>query len=227
MSTSARRSEPESGRGVIDSRLAREFPGLELRWCRLAVVPGPSTPELRRRLRALSDRYTGGRVVAMRTQPIAHAYRAFFRQVGLDPDAIRVPSEAAALERLLHGGFRSRDALSDALLIALIETGVPVWALDAVTVDHETLGIRLSRAGDELGGGPQALPVAEGRLVVADARCLHAVLFGPIAEGHAVGRATETVLVFAVGVDGVPAIHLEEALWLCAEALGVTHLDPG
>jgi DNA/RNA-binding domain of Phe-tRNA-synthetase-like protein len=220
-------SGPGSGVGAIEPRLAAEFPGLELRWRTLEVLPGPSPPELRRRLRALSDRYTGSRVVAMRTQPIAHAYRAFYRQVGLDPDASRVPSEAVALERLVHGGFRSRDAISDALQIALIETGVPVWALDASLVERATLGIRLSRVGELLGEGEAALPVAEGRLVIADAERLHMVLFGPMADGHGPGRGTKLVVVLAVGVDGVPAIHLEEALWLSAESLGVTHLDPG
>ena len=81
----------------------------------------------------------------MRTQPIPHAYRAFFRQVGVDPDAARIPAEAAAVGRLVHGRFESRDALADALLIALVETGVPVWALDAGVVDSGSLGIRVSR----------------------------------------------------------------------------------
>lgn len=209
----------ESGTGLIEPRLAAEFPGLELRWLTLSVRPGPSTPALRRRLRSLSDRYTGGRVVAMRAQPIAHAYRSFYRQVGLDPDATRVPSEALALERLKLGGFHSRDAIGDALQIALIETGVPVWALDAATVERQSLGVRISRAGDELSGGPGALPVAEGRLVVADAQNLHGVLFGALAEAHLPSRDTESVLVYTVGVDGVPVIHLEEALYQCAEAL--------
>jgi DNA/RNA-binding domain of Phe-tRNA-synthetase-like protein len=209
----------ESGVGLIEPRLAAEFPGLELRWLTLAVRPGPSTPALRRRLRSLSDRYTGGRVVAMRAQPIAHAYRAFYRQVGLDPDATLVPSEALALERLKRGGFPSRDAIGDALQVALIETGVPMWALDASSVERGSLGVRVSRAGDELASGPGALPVAEGRLVVADADRLHGVLFGPQAEMHLPGRSTESVLVYAVGVDGVPIIHLEEALYQCAEAL--------
>ena len=47
----------------------------------------------------------------MRTQPIPHAYRAFFRQIGLDPDIDRIPSEEAAVARLLHGGFRSEDLI--------------------------------------------------------------------------------------------------------------------
>ena len=93
-------------------------------------------------MRELSDRYRGAGVVAMRTQPIPHAYRTFFRQVGVDPDAARIPSEAAAVGRLLKGGFEARDAVADALLIALVETGVPVWALDADVVDCGSLGIR-------------------------------------------------------------------------------------
>lgn len=207
----------ETGVGAIEPRLAAEFPGLELRWCLLPVTPGPSTPELRRRLSALSDRYTGGRVVAMRTQPIAHAYRAFYRQVGLDPDASRVPSEAAALERLVNGGFRSRDAISDALQIALVETGVPVWALKADRVDAAGLGIRTSVAGERFGIVEQ--PLSAGQLVVADGSAAHGVLFGPVAPGHEADHRTRRLALFSVGVPGVPAIHIEEALWTCGEIL--------
>ena len=120
----------------------------------------------------------------MRTQPIPHAYRAFFRQIGLDPDASRIPSEEAAVARLLQGGFRSRDLLADALLIALVETGVPVWALDADLVDAGGLGIRTTVTGERFGSVESPLP--EGRLVVADAHRAHALLFGPMAPGHAV-----------------------------------------
>ena len=87
----------------------------------------------------------------MRTQPLPHAYRAFFRQIGLDPDATRIPSEDAAVARLMQGGFRSTDIVSDALLIGLIETGVPVWALDADTVGAGGLGIRTTAEGEPIG----------------------------------------------------------------------------
>ena len=133
----------------------------------MARVRG-SSREVARRLRDLSDRYRGAGVVAMRTQPIPHAYRAFFRQVGVDPDAARIPSEAAAVGRLLHGRFESRDALADALLIALVETGVPVWALDAGIADADSLGIRVAVAGDRLGARGARFPLAAGQLVVAD-----------------------------------------------------------
>ena len=34
----------------------------------------------------LADRYTGGKVVHMRQDPVPWAYRVFSRQVGIDPD---------------------------------------------------------------------------------------------------------------------------------------------
>ena len=58
-----------------------------------------------------------------------------------------------------------------------------------------------------------------GRLVVCDARSIHAVLFGPIVPGHEVGNRTRRVTLFSVAVDGVPSIHVEEALWLTVDAL--------
>jgi len=97
-------SEPPITRGRVETAVAAEFPGLELRWCAAAGRPRRSPPAVRERLRALSDRYLGARVVAMRTQPIAHAYRAFFRHTGLDPDVTPVPSEASPLQRLRQRG---------------------------------------------------------------------------------------------------------------------------
>ena len=206
--------------GLLESKLREEFPGLRLMWTGVDARVRASVPAVRRRLRELSDRYRGAGVVAMRTQPIPHAYRTFFRQVGVDPDAARIPSEAAAVGRLLKGGFETRDALADALLVALVETGVPVWALDASVVDSGSLGIRLSLSGDRVGSDPAggvALP--EGQLVVADALAVHASLFGAPAPGHAPGPQTRRIVLFAVGVDGVPAIHVEEALWVASDVL--------
>lgn len=190
--------------GLVEPAVHVEFPGLRLYWIVLEARVRASPHEVERRLRELSDRYLGAGVVAMRTKPIPHAYRSFFRQVGLDPDASRIPSEEAAVRRLLHGGFRSRDLLEDARLIALVETGVPVWALDASLVDQDSLGIRITA----------------GRLVVADSAYVHATLFDEPQPGHVPGRGTRRILLFAVGVEGVPAIHLEEALWMACEVIG-------
>ena len=155
----------------------------------------------------------------MRTQPIPHAYRTFFRQVGVDPDAARIPSEEAAVGRLLQGRFESRDTVSDALLIALVETGVPVWALDARYVDVDTLGVRIATAGDRVGRSPDGVELPAGQLVVADAIRVHATLFGSPAPEYLPGSRTDRVVLFALAVDGVPAIHVEEALWVAADAI--------
>jgi hypothetical protein len=203
--------------GFVEPRLRAEFPGLGLAWITVEARPGATARMVRQRLRALSNRFHGASVVAMRTQPIPHAYRAFFRQIGLDPDATRIPSEEAAVTRLLHGGFRSTDLLADALLIALVETGVRVWALKGEVVDAGGLGIRTTTEADHL--GPAGTPLGAGRLAVADAQAVHALLFGPLAPGHEADAASRHIALFAVAVDGVPAIHVEEALWTCADVL--------
>jgi DNA/RNA-binding domain of Phe-tRNA-synthetase-like protein len=209
-----------SAEGFVQPDVKAEFPGLRLTWVTAEARVARSPPELARRLQALSNRYRGSGVVAMRTQPIPHAYRSFFRQIGLDPDVTRVPSEQAAVGRLLRGGFVSRDVLHDALLLAVLETGVPVWAIDADRVDAGGLGIRMTTAGDSFGpdsADPAELP--SGRLVVADAARIHALLFGEVTAAHRPGPATTRLALFTIGVDGVPSIHLEEALWVSLEAL--------
>ena len=113
-------------------------------------LTGPSTREVSERLRELSNRFRGARAVGVRREPVPAAYRVFFRQIGLDPTSVRTPIEAAVLERMLRGGFLGGGLLADVLLIALIDTGVPVWALDADSVDGP-LGIRPSREGERLG----------------------------------------------------------------------------
>ncbi len=208
-----------AAQGSIAPELEAEFPGLQLLWVTVEARLQSSPPGLKRRLTMLSSRYRGENVIAMRTQPIPHAFRAFFRQVGLDPDVTRIPAEAAAVQRLLHGGFESRNVVDDARLIAVIETGVPVWALDADLVDVGGLGIRVTEANAELGSGEHAKPLAPGQLAVADGRFIHALLFDDVAPGHGVGRSTERAALFAVGVEGVPTIHIEEALWIAIEAM--------
>ena len=191
----------------MDPVVRAEFPGLRLRWLTVPGHLGSSPPELVHRLRGLSDRYRGGGVVAMRTKPVPQAFRAFFRQIGLDPDVRRIPSEEAAVARLLQGGFRSVDRIADACLVALIETGVPVWALDAERGAHDRLGIRLA-------GEP-----APGSLVVGDGEGTCCLLFDDPSPDWGVRPRTRRVTLFAVAVDGVPEIHVEEALWCAADLL--------
>jgi DNA/RNA-binding domain of Phe-tRNA-synthetase-like protein len=205
--------------GFVEPELRAEFPELRLDWLSVEARDRGSPAALRERLAMLSNRFRGNSVVAMRTQPIPRAYRSFFRHIGLDPDTTMIPSEAAALTRLRRGGFRPEGLVKDALTIALVETGVPVWAIDADHVDVGGLGIRNTVAGDRLGSGELAHHLPAGRLAVADAACVQALLFGEIARGHEVTRGSRRIVLFAIAVDGVPAIHIEEALWLCVEAL--------
>lgn len=207
-----------SAAGFVEADVRDELPGLRLRWLRLEA-PWADPREVRARLRSLSDRFHGAAVVAMRARPVHHAYRAFFRQTGLDPDLQRTPAEEAAMQRLLHGELRAPDALQGALLLALVETGVPVWALAGARVDAAGLGIRQTHEGETLGDADRGPPLHGGRLVVADAHGIHALLFGELAPGHRVLRGGEPVVLFAVGVEGVSEAHLEEALWLAVDAL--------
>ena len=199
-------------RGAVAPALAEEWPGLRLAWSAFAAVPGPSPPDLRERLRHVSDRFRGAQAIALRRQPIPHAYRVFFRHIGLEPDEHRIPVEALALERMTRGGFRSQNVLDDAITIAVMDTSVPVWALDAAAVDGE-LELRAAAEGEPLGRGEDAVPLPAGRLVVADAAGALAVLFGDLAPGHGVTPQTRAMVLFSVAVPGVPGIHVEEALW--------------
>jgi DNA/RNA-binding domain of Phe-tRNA-synthetase-like protein len=204
--------EPELREGAIAADLAAEWPGLRLAWTAFEAVPGPSPPELRERLRLLSDRFRGPQAIALRRQPIAHAYRVFFRHIGLEPDERRTPVEALALERMQHGGFRSRSLLDDAITIAVMDTSVPVWALDGAVLDGD-LELRAAREGERLGRAGEPAGVPRGRLVVADARGPVAELFGDPAPGCGVTAGSRALTLFSVAVPGVPPIHVEEALW--------------
>jgi DNA/RNA-binding domain of Phe-tRNA-synthetase-like protein len=207
-----------SREGWVDRDLLDEFPELRIFTVETEAPPKKSPQALRNQLRTLSSRFNGASAITMRRQPIPHAYRVFFRHIGLDPDTTRTPIEAVAMDRLMRGGFESRSWLEDAMLLALVETGVPVWALDADRIDGP-LGIRPSRTGEQLGGGELAADLPEGRLVVADAEGPVGVLFGDLAHDRAPTADTTLLRVFTVQVAGVPAIHVEEALWACANAL--------
>ena len=211
-------ADPVLEEGWVDRELALEFPELRLVSV-LAPAPGRRTPSAQReRLALLADRFHGARALTLRSEPVPAAYRVFFRHVGLDPDVQRTPVEAAALDRLVQGGFVSRGPLEDALLVAVVETGVPVWAVDAARLDGP-LGVRGARAGERLGEGEYAADLAPGRVVVADAAGAVAVLFGEVAVRCRPRRGSALLRLFAVAVPGVPALHVEEALFGCAEAL--------
>ena len=201
--------------GWVEPELAEEFPELSLVHARVEVHAGRSPREVKQRLRMLADRYTGGKVVHMRQDPVPWAYRVFSRQVGIDPDHDRTPVEAVALRRLKHGGLHSESLLDDALTIAIAETGVPLLALDADRVDGD-LGLRLARSGEQLAG---VRPLSARQLVVADGERPVALVLGEVGHDAGVTPETERMVLCALGVKGVPRISLEEALWCAAETL--------
>jgi DNA/RNA-binding domain of Phe-tRNA-synthetase-like protein len=202
--------------GWVEAELAEEFPEIGLVHMALEARPARSPREVKQRLRALADRYTGGKVIHMRQDSVPWAYRVFSRQVGIDPDTDRTPVERIALERLRHGGLKSENLLDDALTIAIAETGVPVFALDADKVEGEP-GLRLARPGERL---TELRPLSARQLVVADDRRPVAVVLGEVSPEAGVTPATRRMILCALRVKGVPPIAVEEALWTAAEILG-------
>ena len=196
-------AEPPLSSGEVAPEVAEEFPALRLWWTELPVVPGRSPEGVRERLRALSDRFRGPEAIAMRTKPIPWAYRVFFRHIGIDPDEHRTPVEALAVERLRAGAFKSAGLVEDALVLATMETGVPLWAADAASLPGE-LGIAIG---------------AEGKLAVVAGAEIVTQLFSPVPQPFAITRETRTATVFAIAVSGVPDIHVEEAIWQVNEVL--------
>jgi DNA/RNA-binding domain of Phe-tRNA-synthetase-like protein len=188
---------------AIDPRVAEEHPGLRVWTARVETRPGRTPPELRERLRLLADRFRGPEAVAMRSKPVPWAYRVLYRQLGIDPDLTRTPVEELAVERLLRGGFKAQGLPEDALALATLETGVPVYAVDA-----ETLTGALVLAPDE-----------GGRLVLADDAGPVAVLFQPPQPDRAPGRHTRALALLAVQAPGVDDLFVEEAVWTAAAAL--------
>ena len=100
----------------------------------------------------------------------------------------------------------------------MVETGVPVWALDDARLDGP-LGLRGAAPGERLGEGEYAADLVPGRVVVADAARPGGGALRRVAPVAAPTRDSARLRLFAVAVPGVPALHVEEALFGCAEAL--------
>jgi DNA/RNA-binding domain of Phe-tRNA-synthetase-like protein len=194
--------EPEIRRGLVSPAVAAEHPGLWLAWTEAEAAPGPTPQPLRERLRRMADRMHGAEAIAMRAREVPHAYRVFFRHVGLDPDVVRTPVEAAVVRRMSEGGLRPQGLIADALTVAVLETGVGVQAFDAAAMV----------------GAPQ-LGEAHGRLVIADEQGPLAVLFGEPEPRAAPTKVTRRVALVAVAVPGVADLFVHEALWTAWDIL--------
>lgn len=128
----------------------------------------------------------------------------------------RTPVEQLALERLRDGAFVSRGLPADALTIATVETGVALRAFDADRLEG-SLGIRESAPGEALRGRRGELP--QETLVLTDDLGPVGLLFGETSPDHEVGAQTRRTAIAAIEVSGVPAIAVEEALWIAAGEL--------
>lgn len=209
--------------GWREPELASELPQLGLLTVELQLpsgcpLLGPASNPVRERLATLSNRFNGAKAIAIRREPVPSAHRVFFRHIGLDPDVVRTPIEQAVFTRMLDGAFLSTGMLADTLLIALVDTGVPVWALDADAIEGE-LGLRTSRDGEPLGRGEEATVLDGGRLVVADATGALAVLYEQPACGVRPARRTRRLVLYSLQVDGVSLLAVEEALWIAESTL--------
>jgi DNA/RNA-binding domain of Phe-tRNA-synthetase-like protein len=202
------------GQGWLEPELRAEFPALALYHATIETGSGSSPREVKERLRVMSNRFTGAKAVNLRQEPVPWSYRVFFRQVGIDPDERRTAPEEIALERMKRGGFRSQNLLDDAIVIATVETGVPVIAFDADRIDGE-LGLRLSTEKERLGGDGR--PLSSRQLVIADSLRAVGVLFGELADNRGVHPETKRMTLVVVRVKGVPQVSLEEALWTAFE----------
>ena len=208
--------EPAPEPGWVAPQVAAEFPGLSISSIAVDGRPRRSPEGVRRRLRDISDRFYGSHAIRMRERPIPWAYRAFFRQIGLDPDRTRTPVEELALERLREGAFKARGLPTDAVTIATIETGVALRLFDADQVEGK-LCIRDSAPAEALPGRPGEL--RHGTLVIADEGAPVGLLFGATSESSAVTQVTRRIAIAAIGVGGVPQIAIDEALWMTAATL--------
>lgn len=184
--------------GLVEPEVAVELPGLTV-W-ELTVeadLQRGRDPGVRDRLRELAGRFTGAVVIEARQDEIVHAYRVAYRHVGMDPDVDRTPYEAALVERLRLGGFPSKDVLTDALLLALLDTKVGVTAFDEAALDGP---VRVTTAGEP------------ARIVVADDARPLAPLFAEPPDGLAPAVDATALRLVAVTPAGVPAIAAWEAL---------------
>ncbi|CAB4943428.1 unannotated protein [freshwater metagenome] len=212
--------EGQAQLGWIEAEIEDEFPGLALVTVEVPCRPTRTAPWVVHRLTDLANRITGPYALRVRQLPVPALHRSFYRQLGLDPDVRRPPLEQALFDRLWSGGFVPGGMPGDALLVALLETGVAVWAADAAPLSGP-LGVRGARPGEELWTAGQLRPLAKGELVIADADRPVARIFEPLGPPFAVGPATRRVVLYVLQVPGVPALDVQESLNTCRNLLRI------
>ena len=189
-------------REPVAPALRSELPGLAI-WTTSADGRSGRTPAaVRRRLNAARGRPAAAEAAGVPGESSPWAYRVALRRLGIDPDAPRSPVDEVVLRR---AGAELPPDLGmpyDALLVAALETGVPVLAFDESALD-----------------GPLSLkPGESGGVVVADLARPLAELFGETVE-DARPEGAERLTLAAVQVHGVPDLAVQDALWIAVELL--------
>jgi DNA/RNA-binding domain of Phe-tRNA-synthetase-like protein len=202
--------------GWIAPELAADHPGLGLYWVAVDACPAKTPDAVRRRMRDLAGRITGAHVIQSRQDTVPWAYRVLWRRLGVDPDVDRTPVEELMVQRLEHGGLPSRGTPDDAIVVATLETGVPIVVWDAAKVAGPP-GLRPALAGESLGGDEGALRA--GEIVYADESGPLAGLDGRVAASRAAGAETTSMLVCALAAAAVSRIEVDEALWIAVAML--------
>jgi DNA/RNA-binding domain of Phe-tRNA-synthetase-like protein len=203
-------------RGWVALELTEELPGLELYWLGVDAAPAKTPRAIQRRMRDLAGRITGAKVVQSRQDSVPWSYRVLWRRLGVDPDSDRTPVEKLMVQRLEHGGLPSRGMPDDAIVVATLETGVPIVVVDAAKVQG-CPGLRPAAGGETLGGAEGML--RPGEVIYADEQAPLARLDGEVAADRAVGKETKSMLVCALAASAVSQIEIDEALWIAADML--------
>lgn len=175
----------------------------------------PSTQarrDIKERLGLLAERIDGPRVLRHHEGVIPHAYRVLFQQMGIDVDQHPTPSDALMRERIAYGSFRASSVVQDALKVVILETSVAVWAIDSAAIVDGLVLRTPSGDADASRSAPVVPLLSDGDELVAP------VGSAPQAP-YAVRRKTKDLRLVALQCDGVPAMHVEEALWLASSLL--------
>jgi hypothetical protein len=198
--------------GWCQEDLLVDFPGIGL-FALPAAADAGARSRVASRLEHLSGRIDGRNVASIPLTPIHAAYRRLARQLGLDPDRDGTPLAPLLRERIIEGRLRSHGDVADACACALLETGVPVFALPFGDVTGD-LGLALARGGERLPG--DAAPLADRTLVVSDvARPLALALLTQALTPADPGP----VVLYAIRAPAVSVLVVEEALWVAAGLL--------
>jgi DNA/RNA-binding domain of Phe-tRNA-synthetase-like protein len=190
--------------GVIRSvKITRDSPGLE------ALK--------KETLKQIKSRYTLDQV---KDEPLFRAYRDFFWSVGVDPTKTR-PASEALIRRILSGGkLPNINTAVDAYNLASAESGIPIGAFDADTLNGDLL-MRFARDGEQFLGIGMEKPIMlrTNQVILTDPEQIIAVYPYRDSDAKKVTIHTKNIHIVACGVPKVERSRVIEGYYLCARYL--------